>query len=189
MLPVQLCALGVLVVEEGVRLGYPCPVGSGIQMGRLLPALVRCRKEGMSVPEEFGMREPPSPSSAGLVLVSPRAGASLTPVRFSLLQLYSPEVSSTWDVSGEGTKYLLGSCFGFFQKTKDLRSPELLTWAPSSATSGARRVPVLHWLHGKSPRMVKFLLGGFFWPCQAWEPSAPRPVLTLDKGRAVSWSL
>lgn len=77
----------------------------------------------MSVPEEFGMREPPSPSSAGLVLVSPRAGASLTPVRFSLLQLYSPEVSSTWDVSGEGTKYLLGSCFGFFQKKKGFEEP------------------------------------------------------------------
>lgn len=91
------------------------------------------------------MREALSPSSAGLVLVSPRVGAPLTPVSwFSFLQLHSPEVSSSWDVSGEGTKYLLGSCFGFFQKKKDLRRPELLTWAPSCATSGARRVPVLH---------------------------------------------
>lgn len=63
------------------------------------------------------MGEAPSPSSAGLVLASPRAGAPLTPVRwFSFLQLLSPQVSSSWDVSGEGTKYLLGSCFGFFQK-------------------------------------------------------------------------
>lgn len=63
------------------------------------------------------MREAPSPSSCvGLVLVRPRVGAPVTPVRwFSFLQFYSPEVSSSWDVSGESTKYLLGSCFGFFQ--------------------------------------------------------------------------
>lgn len=75
----------------------------------------------MSIPEEFGMREAPSPSSAALVLVSPRVGAP--PVRFSFcrfssLQLYSPEVSPSWDVSGGGTKHLLGSCFGFFQEKK-----------------------------------------------------------------------
>lgn len=95
------------------------------------------------------MREAPSPCSAALVLVSPRVGALLRPVRFSFcrfssLQLYSPEVSPSWGVFGEGTKHLLGSCFGFFQGKKDLRSPELLTWAPSCATSGARCVPVLH---------------------------------------------
>lgn len=136
--------VGCGVVEEGGRPGSLCPVGSGIQMGALLPALVGCRKEGMSVPEGFGMREAPSPSSSGLVLVSPRVGAPLTPVRFSFLQLCSPQVSPSWHVSGEGTKHLLSSWFRFFQKKKDLRSPELLTWAPSCTTLGARCVPVLH---------------------------------------------
>lgn len=90
--------------------------------------LSRCRKEGMSIPEEFGMREAPSPCRAALVLLSPRVGALLRPVRFSFcrfssLQLYSPEVSPSWDVSGEGTKHLLGSCFAFFREKKGFEEP------------------------------------------------------------------
>lgn len=59
------------------------------------------------------MSEAPSPSSCvGLALVGPRAAKG--EVVFIPVVLL-PRVCSSWDVSGEDTKYLLGSCFGFFQ--------------------------------------------------------------------------